>query len=84
MSIAARLGYKEQLSSIIAITTLTFNISRLIGPAIGGVLLAQFGPTETLWVTCIGFLPIIFLVRNIKIRPRDFIAKSQTKLPFST
>tara|TARA_B100001287_G_scaffold269347_1_gene266728 strand:+ start:832 stop:2034 length:1203 start_codon:yes stop_codon:yes gene_type:complete len=76
MSIAARLGYKEQLSSIIAITTLNFNISRLIGPAIGGVLLAQFGPIQTLWVTCIGFLPIIFLVRNIKIRPRDFSAKS--------
>ena len=76
MSIAARLGYKEQLSSIIAITTLNFNILGLIRPYGGGVLLAQFGPIQTLWVTCIGFLPIIFLVRNIKIRPRDFSAKS--------
>ena len=77
MSIAARLGSKEKLSSIIAITTLNFNISRLVGPAIGGLLLAQFGPTQTLWVTCVGFLPIILLVRNIKIRPRDVKAKSQ-------
>lgn len=77
MSIAARLGSKEKLSSIIAITTLNFNISRLVGPAIGGVLLAQFGPTQTLWVTCVGFLPIILLVRNIKIRPRDVKAKPQ-------
>ncbi len=77
MSLAARLGTKEQLSSIIAVTTLNFNISRFVGPAIGGVLLAQFGPTQTLWVTVISFLPIIFLVRKIEIRPRDYNAKSE-------
>ena len=77
MSLAARLGYKEQLSSIIAVTTLNFNISRLIGPAIGGVLLAHFGPTQTLWVTGISFIPIILIVRNIDIRPRDSITKPE-------
>jgi len=77
MAFAARLGTKEQLSSIITITVLNFNISRLVGPAIGGVLLALVGPTETLWVTSIGFLPMIFLVRKIAIRPRDFIEKNK-------
>ena len=77
MAFAARLGNKEQLSSIIAVTVLNFNISRLVGPAIGGVLLTKIGPVQTLWVTIIGFLPMIFLVRKITIRPRDFTARTK-------
>ena len=77
MAFAARLGNKEQLSSIIAITVLNFNISRLVGPAIGGLLLTKIGPVQTLWLTIICFLPMIFLVRKITIRPRDFISKKE-------
>ena len=77
MALAARLGDKQQLSSIIAITVLNFNISRLVGPAIGGILLTQIGPIQTLWLTSLGFLPMIFLVRNIVIRPRDFSVKKE-------
>ena len=75
-TMAARLGNKEQLSSIIAITTLNFNLSRLVGPAIGGILISQIGPIQTLWVTSLGFLPMIFLIQKISIRPRD----TQTKM----
>ena len=75
MAFAARLGSKEQLSSIIAVTVLNFNISRLVGPAIGGILLTQFSIMETLWVTSIGFLPMILLVQKIDIRPQDYERK---------
>ncbi len=71
MALAARLGNKNQLSSIIAITTLNFNLSRLVGPAIGGILVSKFGPIQTLWVTSVGFLPIIFLIQKLSIRERD-------------
>ena len=79
MTMAARLGNKEQLSSIIAITTLNFNLSRLVGPAIGGMLISQFGPIQTLWVTSVGFLPMIFLIQKISIRPRDTQAKIEQR-----
>jgi len=77
MALAARLGNKKQLSSIIAITTLNFNLSRLIGPAIGGILVSKFGPIQTLWVTSVGFLPIIFLIQKIPIRERDSDTKEE-------
>lgn len=39
-----------------AVHEATWGVSYLIGPAVGGVLIAVVGPANTLWVTAVGFV----------------------------
>ena len=50
---------KEDLSNAIALNSSLFNMGRLIGPAIGGVLLATYGPTICFALNTLSFLAVI-------------------------
>lgn len=69
-----------------AIHEATWGVSYLMGPALGGVLIAAFGPATTLWATAVGFIfscAIVTLIRAPGIgipetsdRPRSVLAGS--------
>mgnify|MGYP001342520506 CR=1 FL=1 len=60
MSLAPRLAPLEHLSSVVAFTSLNFNLSRLIGPVIGGVLLNYIGIASAIFLTALTYTaPII-------------------------
>ena len=71
----ARMSYypllisKKAMPSAVAMNSLTWQGTRVIAPAIAGLLIGTFGGTSTLIVCCIGFiLMIIFLnLTNIKL-----------------
>lgn len=51
---------KEDLPVAIPFQGLTFNLARVVGPAIGGILLAKFGAETCYWVNGLSFLALIF------------------------
>jgi len=70
----------DQLRSAIALNSTRFNLSRIIGPAIGGWLLAQVGPAgcfATNAVSYLGVLGALFLIRTPKPKPAPYVPLTQ-------
>ena len=76
MSLTPRLAPKEHLASVVALTSLNFNLSRLMGPAIGGVLIQAIGAADALVLTAIAYIPPVIAI--FFMRPR---ARSQSAEP---
>ena len=62
MALAPRLVIKDQLPSVVALTSVNFNISRLVGPAIGGSLILTTGINNTILLTIFCYIPILFVM----------------------
>lgn len=63
---------RDSLMNAIALNSTTFNLARLIGPAIAGVLIAKAGIASTFLLNGISFIPVIvglFLI-NIDGEPK--------------
>lgn len=58
----------DNLAEGVALTSMTFNIGRALGPAVAGVLLATLGPEAAFVINAVSFLPL--LVALLVIRPR--------------
>jgi len=83
MSIAPRLAATSQLSSVVLLLSLNFNIARVVGPAIGGGIIAAFGLTPALWFTIFTFMPFIFILGTLRPRPNKAKAKTSMKADFT-
>lgn len=51
---------REDLPNAIALNSMTFNMARIVGPAIGGVLLATLGSAWCFTLNGVSFLAVIF------------------------
>lgn len=71
MTMAPRLVAKDALANAVAITSVNFNLARLFGPAIGGVIIAAYGVTVAMAVTVVCFLPFLTALTILRLRPRD-------------
>ncbi|PCJ76863.1 MAG: hypothetical protein COA53_01215 [Rhodobacteraceae bacterium] len=71
LTLGPRLVRAERVSSVVSIGALNFNISRLTGPAIAGMLIASFGVTKTLMVACILYVPFLIILSRLKPRDRN-------------
>lgn len=69
MSLGPLLAAQEHVSSVIAFTSINFNLARSIGPAIGGALIHAWGPGAALWVIAACLIPNQIALRML--RPRD-------------
>ncbi len=58
------------LESAVALTSLTFNVGRALGPAVSGVLLAVSGPEVAFVANAGSFLVLIVALLVIRTRPR--------------
>ena len=69
MSLTPRLAPPDHLSSVVALTALNFNLSRLIGPAVGGAMINILGAAHSLMLTALCYgVPVVALCF---MRPRD-------------
>ena len=81
----ARMSYypllitKDAMPSAVAMNSLTWQGTRVIAPAIAGILIAFFGATPTLLVCCFGFLLMIVFLNMIKV---DIPFKNKEGNPF--
>ena len=77
MSLAPRLIDGSQVPSLVALTAVNFNTSRLIGPAIGGFLIQYLGASGTILISIFTYLPVMVFIMLVK--PRDLISDDKNR-----
>ncbi|MDE2219197.1 MAG: MFS transporter [Gammaproteobacteria bacterium] len=60
----------EQLSEAIAINSVLFNLTRAVGPAIAGVIIAQLGIAAAFAFNAVSFLGILAALLVVQVRPQ--------------
>lgn len=58
---------REDLANAVALNALTFNLARLIGPAIGAVLLAITGPAGCFSLNALTYVPILIVLLRMRL-----------------
>ncbi len=71
---------KEDLANAIAINSTMFNGARLIGPAIGGLLVAGVGVAYCFLIDGISYIAVIIALLAMKIKPQITVASMNNPL----
>jgi MFS family permease len=71
---------REDLPNAIAVNSMMFNSARVIGPAIGGFLLAVVGPSWCFTINGISFFAVILGLWAMQLTPQ--VSASHTESPF--
>jgi len=69
MSIVPNLVSKEQLQSAIAIASITFNVSRFVGPALAGLIIALHGVASAFVANGVSYLALIAAMLVVRLNP---------------
>jgi MFS family permease len=69
MSVVPNLVDKPQLESAIATTSIAFNLSRIVGPALAGFVIAHFGVATAFVVNGVSYLAFIAAMLVIRLNP---------------
>lgn len=62
---------RENVGNAVAITSLTFNMARIGGPAVSGILIATVGPGYAFALNAISYLGIIASILVMRVPPRE-------------
>ncbi|NYE57354.1 MFS transporter [Carboxydothermus ferrireducens] len=78
----------EDLTNAIALNSTIFNLARLLGPALAGLVLAKYGSATCFFINTLSFLAVLtglFLMDNLPARrkPSSFSIKEDLKEGFS-
>ena len=68
LSLVPNLVPREQLQSAVALNSASFNFSRIIGPAIGGVLIGPLGVTGCFFIAACCYVPFILTLLTVLAR----------------
>jgi len=74
---------KTHLTSAIALNSVTFNGARIIGPALGGILIANFGIAFCFLFNALSFMAVIvsvYMIKNLKVRTDENTVVRKTVL----
>ena len=63
---------REDMMNAIALNSAAFQITRIIGPAIGGILIALVGPSTNFFIQAASFTGVLVLVWPLRIRQAEF------------
>jgi MFS family permease len=69
MSIVPNLVRADQLESAIATTSISFNVSRFVGPAIAGFVIANYDIAAAFFVNGVSYLTLIAAMLVIELNP---------------
>lgn len=69
---------KEDLSNAIALNSAAFNVARIVGPAIAGVLVALLGEQGCFWVNAATYVAVLTGLWLVRIPPREHVAGGST------
>ena len=81
MSLAPRLVEPQHVGSVVALAALNFNTARMISPAIGGIIIEQFGITTAMVLSLLFYLPSLMVIPFLQ--PRTPL-RAKVKEPFLT
>ena len=71
---------REHLGNAIALNSSLFNLARLVGPAVGGFIIAGFGAGICFLIDGFSYLAVIFALLAMKLKPQ--VPKAVTKHPW--
>lgn len=60
---------KEQIPAGVALNSAGFNVSRAVGPALGGLVVGWFGPTWAFALNAVSFVGVLLVLNGWKKRP---------------
>ncbi len=60
---------KENLGNAVAITSMTFNIARIVGPALSGLLITSIGAGYSFLVNAVSYIGVIAALASLKLPP---------------
>ncbi len=69
LALVPNLVPRHQLQSAMATNSVVFNLSRFVGPAIAGVLIALFGAASAFAFNALSYLPVIAALIFIQVAP---------------
>ena len=69
MSVVPNLVAKPQLESAIATTSISFNVSRFVGPAFAGFIIAGYGVATAFVINAVSYLALISAMLIVKLNP---------------
>ena len=58
---------KEDLTNAISLNSTTFNLARIIGPAIAGIIMKTLGTAECFFINGLSFIPVIYGITLITV-----------------
>ncbi|WP_038047576.1 MFS transporter [Thermus caliditerrae] len=70
-SFTVELAGRERYPGAIALNSFGFNLSRLLGPALAGLLIALFGVGVAYLGNALSFLPLLLVLRGVPTGPRS-------------
>jgi len=76
LTVVGRLVDRSQIATAAGLASVAFNTARVLGPALAGVLLAQYGTATTLATGALLYLPFVMLFSLVTLRTRQRVNKS--------
>ncbi len=73
-SILVDLVGREDLSNAIALNSTAFNVARIVGPAIAGVIVATVGEAGCFWINAVSYLAVLASLLRIQLPQRQLQA----------
>jgi MFS family permease len=79
---------KQDLANAIALNSGGFNLMKIVGPALGGAMIALFGPSGNFFVQAIAYIGVLFMIYWMHVPPtsaqtREVSALANLKEGFS-
>jgi MFS family permease len=71
---------KEELANAIALNSGGFNLMKVIGPALGGALIAWFGAGNNFFVQSVAYIGVLWMIYRIHIPPHHAEANKTSAL----
>lgn len=68
---------KEDLTNAIALNSMSFNLARIIGPSIAGLVMGFFGIASCFFVNAISYAAVLISLFFIKVKPLHVKSNSQ-------
>ena len=71
LALIPELVTRGQFPSAAAITATVFNLSRFVGPGVGGAIVALYGLGYAYLINAVTYIPVIFALMVIHTKPRE-------------
>jgi MFS family permease len=71
LSLAPRLVERASVPSVVALTSINFNLARMTGPAAGGAIIAHWGIAPALVIQTLLYAPFILALASLRPRQRQ-------------
>lgn len=71
---------KKDLLNALSLNSSIFNVARIIGPAIGGAIVAALGEAPTFAINGLSYLAVIAALLLMRLKPLDILASPESNL----